>query len=124
MSLRRALTCCLAFSALPVHGATFHVLLVADTNDVAIGEGARENDRKLKKWFTQAATGLQMTLDIHPIEGAEFSCESINSSIQKLTAEPVRQVPRARHLLMTIGRSEMIWIGKVAVTPEHEASGR
>src|SRR5580658_4738930 len=86
MKLFCLLLTCFTFGALPRKAPTLHALLVADSNDATIGAGAQENNKNLQKWFLQAASQLHMTPQIVVIEGAQFSCEIIDSSVGKLKA--------------------------------------
>ncbi|HEY4214102.1 MAG TPA: caspase family protein [Steroidobacteraceae bacterium] len=85
MNIKPWISCCLVLATLPLRAATLHVILVADTSDAAIGEGAKQNDLAVKEWFTRAATSLHLTPNITLLEDAKFSCEAISTAVKQLT---------------------------------------
>jgi hypothetical protein len=71
----------LAGSPTAAAGQALHLITIADTNDVTIGEGAKQNSLDVAKFVTGTAQSLGLTLKRTTVQGADFKCGKIIAAL-------------------------------------------
>jgi hypothetical protein len=80
---------CAIFSLFSLcEAATFHALLIADTNAYHIEEGVKQDLQMIKKEVTQIAKYCEYDLDLIELEGSFATFATFQNELERLKAEP------------------------------------
>lgn len=68
--------------------ATFHLILVAATNDASIGKSVETDYNLVQKQFSAIAKNIGMTYDEQSVKGSSFSKANVDATINNLSVGP------------------------------------
>lgn len=67
-----------------LNNSTLHLILVANSNDPALGNGFNANQQNIKSLFKEVAATCNMQLDIVEVDGYKFGRENISAAINNV----------------------------------------